>query len=254
MTAPLFLVAPGALDGAGPGDVVRITGEEAHHAVTVRRLAVGEEVIVADGDGQGALGQVESLDRSEATVRVTARRDEPAPSLRLVLVQALAKGGRDESAIEAATELGVDEVVPWQAQRSIVRWKGPKAGKGRDKWGHVVTAAAKQSRRARVPAVAEPVTTTELAERAGAEGTTCLVLHEDAEAPLATLALPTAGDLLLVVGPEGGIGADELGVLTAAGARPVRLGGAVLRSSTAGPAALAVVSSRIRWVSAPFAP
>jgi 16S rRNA (uracil1498-N3)-methyltransferase len=163
-----------------------------------------------------------------------------------VLVQALAKGDRDEQAIEAATELGVDEVVPWQAGRSIVVWRGERAAKAHRKWGSVVLAAAKQSRRATVPVVA-PVAhrrgVTELVRQASL----ALVLHEDASTALATVALPPDGDVLLVVGPEGGIAPDELEAFTGAGARAVRLGDTVLRSSSAGPAALAVLSAAGRW-------
>lgn len=246
MTAPLFHVSPGSLEGVTPGATVVVEGVEARHAVTVRRIAVGESVIVADGDGAGAVGTVESADPTALVVRVETRRDEPAPSLRLVLVQALAKGGRDEAAVEAATELGVDEVIPWEADRSIVRWKGPRVAKAHQKWVNVAVAAAKQSRRARTPLVTQPVSTKELATRAAAAAA-AFVLHEDATEPLATAALPAEGDVLLVVGPEGGISPAEVDALVAAGAAPVRLGASVLRSSTAGPAALAVLSARSRW-------
>ena len=246
MTAPLFWVDAGALAGAVPGSSVLVEGAEARHAVTVRRIAVGEQVIVADGDGAAIVGDVESADPSAVVVRVEARRDEPAPSLRLVLVQALAKGGRDESAVEAATELGVDEVIPWEAERSIVRWKGPKVAKAHQKWVNVVVAAAKQSRRARTPEVAQPASTKELVHRV-ADSAATLVLHEDATTPLATADLPTEGEVLLVVGPEGGISPQELERFVAAGGVPVRLGTQVLRASTAGPAAVSVLSARGRW-------
>lgn len=246
MTAPLFHVAEGSLDGVAPGAAVVVEGAEARHAVTVRRIAVGEQVIVADGDGAGVLGVVEQADPGALVVRVESRRDEPAPPLRLVLVQALAKGGRDEAAVEAATELGVDEVVPWEADRSIVRWKGPKVAKAHQKWVNVTVAAAKQSRHARTPHVAQPVSSKELAQRVGSAVAT-FVLHEDASEPLAGAELPAEGDVLLVVGPEGGISPAEVEALVAAGARPVRLGAGVLRSSTAGPAAVAVLSAASRW-------
>lgn len=249
MTAPLFHVAPGGTAGLQPGDRLTVTGDEARHAAVVRRLTAGEGVIVADGTGSAVLGEVVEARAEALVVRVERRCDEPAPSRRLVLVQALAKGGRDEDAVEAATELGVDEVVPWEAGRSIVRWRGPKAEKGRQKWVNVVTAAAKQSRRARTPDVEEVHSTRQLAERSRAEGVTTFVLHEDAELRLtdALSGAPEGGALLLVVGPEGGIGEDELGALRGAGAQTVRLGPGVLRSSTAGPAALAVISAATRW-------
>ncbi|MDN5716678.1 MAG: 16S rRNA (uracil(1498)-N(3))-methyltransferase [Janibacter sp.] len=245
MTAPLFLVDPGALDGLCPDDVVDLTGPEAHHAATVVRLAVGEEVLVADREGSRVLTTAHAVSGDLVRLRIGARVDEPAPALRLTLVQALAKDGRDEDAVEAATELGVDAIVPWQADRSIVRWKGPKADKGLQKWAKVIERAAKQSRRGRWPALGELVATAGLVEACA--GTTPFVLHEDATIPLATVDLPTDGEVLLVVGPEGGISPQEVERLVAAGATPVRLGSQVLRASTAGPAAIAVISARGRW-------
>lgn len=245
MTAPLFVVDPGALDRLGVADVVDLTGPEAHHAAAVVRLAVGEHVLVADRQGARVLTEVTEIARELVRLRVLERADEPEPSLRLTLVQALAKDGRDEDAVEAATELGVDTVVPWQADRSIVRWKGPKVDKGQRKWANVVERAAKQSRRGRWPQVDGLVTSSALAQRCA--GATTFVLHEDATTPLATAPLPDSGEVLLVVGPEGGISPQELEAFVAAGATPVRLGAQVLRASTAGPAAIAVVSARGRW-------
>ncbi len=247
MTAPLFLVDPGALDGLAAGDVVDLTGPEAHHAATVVRLAPGEEVLVSDRGGARVSTRAESVAGDLVRLRVSARCDEPLPSLRLMLVQALAKDGRDEDAVEAATELGVDGVVPWQADRSIVRWKGPKVDKGLRKWANVVERAAKQSRRARWPHVEDLVTSAGLTQRCALPGVTPFVLHEDATTPLAAVDLPAEGEILLVVGPEGGISPQELERLEAAGALAVRLGPHVLRASTAGPAAIAVLSAMSRW-------
>jgi 16S rRNA (uracil1498-N3)-methyltransferase len=171
---------------------------------------------------------------------------EPRPELRFVLVQALAKGGRDDLAVETATELGVDEVVPWQAARSVVVWRGPRGEKARASWVATVRAAAKQSRRARVPVVGPVVSGRALADRL-ARAELAVVLHEEATTPLASLDLPDAGAVVLVVGPEGGIAPEELEQLTAAGAVTARLGDHVLRSSTAGAAALAVLSAATRW-------
>ncbi|MFZ0159320.1 MAG: 16S rRNA (uracil(1498)-N(3))-methyltransferase, partial [Kineosporiaceae bacterium] len=176
----------------------------------------------------------------------------PAPAVRLVLVQALAKGGRDELAVETATELGVDEVVPWQAERSVVVWTGDRGRRAHGKWLATVRAAAKQSRRARLPDVAEALTTAELARRVRectVAGGLVLALDGDAPTTLAGLRLPArATEVLVVVGPEGGIAPSELAGLIAAGAVAVRLGPHVLRTSSAGAAALAVLSVRIgRW-------
>jgi len=248
VSRPLFVAGHGALDGAAPGAVVVLAGDEGRHAATVRRIRPGESVDVADGAGRVAACSVERAGRDRLHLRVVQVRDVPVRRPRLVLVQALAKGGRDEQAVETATEFGVDAVVPWQAARCVVTWTGERGERGRRRWEATALAAAKQSRRPTVPPVAPPVTTADLAARAG-EGVGLLVLHEDAEAPLSTLPLPAgAEELLLVVGPEGGIGDDELARLTGAGARAVRLGPQVLRASSAGPAALAVLSVRLgRW-------
>lgn len=228
------------------GEVV-LTGAEAHHAAAVRRVRVGEEVTVGDGRGVRLTGAVAESSPSRVTVRVTARTHVDAPRPRLVLVQALAKGDRDELAVQAATELGVDEIVPWQAARSVSRWDAAKAAKGVARWSAIVREAAKQAHRLWVPPVTMPVTTRQLAARAGTSR--MLILEPTAETPLSGLE-PAAGnaDLVLVVGPEGGIAPEELAALTDAGATLVRLGETVLRTSTAGPAALAVVSARLgRW-------
>lgn len=246
MTAPLFLLSDGGLRGAAAGSTIALEGAEGRHAATVRRIAAGERVDLADGGGALAHCTVVATSRDALTLRVDALTEVPAPDPRLVLVQALAKGDRDDLAIEAATELGVDEVVPWQADRSIVVWKGERGERSRRKWEQTVRAAAKQSRRARVPDVAPLASRDDVRQRV-ASATLAVVLHEEAAAALADVSLPEAGEVLLVVGPEGGIGPEELAALVGAGALSCRLGPHVLRSSTAGPAALAVLSARSRW-------
>ncbi len=234
-----------------PGGVVELTGAEAKHAASVRRLRVGETVTVGDGAGVWLTGTAEEVVPSRVVVRVAARREEPPAAPRIVLVQALAKGDRDELAVQAACELGVDEIVPWQAARSVSRWEGTKAATGRERWAAIVREAAKQAHRAWVPPVDEVVTTRGLEGLLAASGT---------DAPPRLLLLdPTAGerlsqvtddgrDLMVVVGPEGGFAPEELERLSAAGAERVRLGDTVLRTSTAGPAAVALLSAALgRW-------
>jgi 16S rRNA (uracil1498-N3)-methyltransferase len=249
VSLPLFVAGAGALDTAAAGRSLVLDGDEGRHAAAVRRIRAGEQVDVADGAGRVARCRVERAERDRLLLTVETVREEPARLPRLVLAQALAKGGRDELAVETATEFGVDAVVPWQAARSVVRWTdGDRSERGRRRWAATVLAAAKQSRRATVPAVEPPATTADLVARAGAGGCV-LVLHEDAVEPLTAVPLPDGvPEVLLMVGPEGGIGDDELAPLVAAGARAVRLGPEVLRSSSAGPAALAVLSARLgRW-------
>jgi 16S rRNA (uracil1498-N3)-methyltransferase len=246
VTAPLFFVAKDQLAGAAEGSVIVLDGPEGRHGARVKRIGVGERVLLADGVGHRADAIVERVGVGELHLRLEAITKEPQPDSRFVLIQALTKGDRDERAIEAATELGVDEVVPWQAARSIVIWRGERAARSLRKWESVVLAATKQSRRARVPLVSAPVDNTAVI-RLIEEATLALVLHEEAALPLAGLELPGAGDVLLIVGPEGGIGPDELTAFVDAGAVAVRLGTSVLRSSSAGPAALAVMSAAGRW-------
>lgn len=227
------------------GGLVSLTGSEAKHAAVVRRLRVGEAVTVGDGRGVWLTGVAEEVSPSRVDVRIAERVDHEPASPRLVLVQALAKGDRDELAIQAACELGVDEIVPWQAGRSVSRWEGPKAVKGRERWATIVREAAKQAHRTWVPEVAAPESTAQLAARAATQRV--LLLDPTAPTRLSALA-PDDRDLVLVVGPEGGIAPEEVEKLTAAGAERVLLGDTVLRTSTAGPAAIAVLSVALdRW-------
>jgi 16S rRNA (uracil1498-N3)-methyltransferase len=230
---------------AAVGDLVALTGAEAKHAAVVRRLRVGEAVTLGDGLGVWLGGVAEGVSPSRVDVRVVDRTSEPAPSPRIVLVQALAKGDRDELAVQAACELGVDEIIPWQASRSVSRWEGPKEVKGRERWATIVREAAKQAHRAWVPQVAPPASTADLVALASSRRV--LLLDPTAPARLSALE-PDGRDLLLVVGPEGGISDEELDRLSAAGAERVLLGNTVLRTSTAGPAAIAVLSAALgRW-------
>ena len=244
MTRPVFVLEPDRF--AAAGSTVVLGGPEGRHAAVVRRIGAGEQVDLVDGAGRRALAVVEAVHGSELTLRMERVDQAPQPSPRLVLVQALAKGDRDDQAVEAATELGVDAIVPWQAARSIVRWRGPRGEKARRKWVDQVYAAAKQSRRARFPEVETLVDTAGLVGRV-ATADAAFVLHEAAHTPLAGAPLPATGEVLVVVGPEGGIAPEELAALEAAGAAAVRLGDTVLRSSSAGPAALAVISAASRW-------
>jgi 16S rRNA (uracil1498-N3)-methyltransferase len=246
VTAPLLFVPAERLAGASQGSVIALDGPEGRHGARVLRLGVGEQVLLTDGVGHRVEAVVESVGAGELHLRLQTITQEPQPDSRFVLIQALAKGDRDEQAIEAATEVGVDEVVPWQAARSVVIWRGERAARSLRKWESVVLAAAKQSRRARVPLVSEPANLGAVIQRIE-KAALALVLHEEAQLPLAGLALPPSGDVLLIVGPEGGVAPEELKAFVAAGAVAVRLGANVLRSSSAGPAALAVMSAAGRW-------
>jgi 16S rRNA (uracil1498-N3)-methyltransferase len=227
--------------------LVELTGAEAKHAVAVNRSRVGDGVRIGNGRGLVVTGVIETVEPGRVGVRVSTVAVEKDAAPRLVLVQALAKGDRDELAIQAATELGVSGIIPWAASRSVSRWEGQKKEKGRARWETIVREASKQSIRSFVPSV-EPIAST--ADLVGRVGTARVVLLDPtAGDPLSHL--DVAGDerdLLLVVGPEGGISDAELETLTAAGAVRARLGTTVLRTSSAGPAALAVLNVALgRW-------
>ncbi|GAA4484364.1 16S rRNA (uracil(1498)-N(3))-methyltransferase [Microbacterium panaciterrae] len=228
-----------------PGGTVTLTGAEAKHAAVVRRVRTGEPVTLGDGSGVWLEGEVTAAAPSRVDVRILVRRVDPRPDPRILLVQALAKGDRDELAVQAACELGVDEIVPWQAARSVSRWEGSKAAKGRERWATIVREAAKQAHRSWVPEVAAVESTADLARRAA--GQRVLILDPTAPVRLSAI-VQDDRDIVLVVGPEGGIAPEELDRLTAAGAERVLLGDTVLRTSTAGPAAIAVLNvARGRW-------
>ncbi|MGC1209264.1 MAG: 16S rRNA (uracil(1498)-N(3))-methyltransferase [Ornithinimicrobium sp.] len=249
MSAPLFLLDAGTLAGVGPGDVVDLDGPEGHHAVTVSRMRSGQSILLADGSGALAACRIAEVGKGSLSATVDSVAVEPLPQPRFTLIQALAKGDRDLLAIEVGTELGVDEVVPWEADRSIVRWRGDRAAKAQRKWQHTLVAATKQARRSRVPALGSVADRSAVVQRI-AVADVALVLHESATQPLSLIApetLHTAGEVVLIVGPEGGISDDELDAFVQAGAWAVLLGSTVLRTSTAGSAAIAVLSSLSRW-------
>ncbi|MFT4123725.1 MAG: 16S rRNA (uracil(1498)-N(3))-methyltransferase [Microbacteriaceae bacterium] len=223
---------------------ITVGGAEGRHAVTVARLAAGERVRVGNGRGLVAEGIVVAVSPGEFTLAVERADVEARPEPALVLAQALAKGDRDELAVQASTELGVDAVIPWQAQRSVSRWEGAKLRKGVDRWRAITREAGKQAMRSWLPEVLEPMTTKQLA---ALDGVRLLALDPRGETPI-TAVQPDGRDLVLIVGPEGGIAPEEAERLAAAGAERVRLGPTVLRTSTAGPAAIAALSARLgRW-------
>jgi 16S rRNA (uracil1498-N3)-methyltransferase len=236
---PLFLVP-----AIPAGDSGVLDGPEGHHAADVQRLRVGEGLVLADGVGGTARAVVTAVGRGRLDLRIVDRSYQRPPDPRLVVVQGIAKGDRGERAVQAMTEVGVDEFVPWSAARSVVQWRAERGEKARQRWVDTAREAAKQARRSWVPVVGPAESTVEVITRVGAG----LILHEGAEQALSTVELPATGELTVVVGPEGGIAPDELAAFVAAGARAVRLGPTVLRTSTAGVAAAAVLSARLgRW-------
>ncbi|SED29080.1 16S rRNA (uracil1498-N3)-methyltransferase [Amycolatopsis tolypomycina] len=245
-TLPVFLAASVPASGRAVLD-----GEEARHAATVRRLRVGERLVLSDGAGAMARCVVEGVQAGRdalLTLVVEEHWTEEPPAVRVLVAQALAKGDRGELAVELATEAGVDAIVPWRAARSVAKWEdGGRGDKALARWRATARAAAKQARRAHVPEVTEPVTTGELAGLV-ATMSLAVVLESDVPERLTDLELPDTGDVLLVVGPEGGVTDEELRALRDAGARAVRLGTTVLRTSTAAAVALGALGAlTTRW-------
>ncbi|CUR54241.1 Ribosomal RNA small subunit methyltransferase E [metagenome] len=245
MSLPVHLVD--SLQEATTGSVVEVEGDEAHHAVAVRRLRVGEHVVLTDGRGRSVVGEVDSTGKRVFSVTVTDLREVDPPRPAITVVQAIPKGERGELAVEVLTEVGVDTIVPWAAARCVAVWRGERAAKSHTRWAATAREAAKQARRTWFPEVTAMASTAEvLGLLAGAE--LAVVLHEDALTTLAALDVPTSGRVVVVVGPEGGVAPEELAAFEEAGVRPVRLGREVLRTSTAGVAAVSALLSRTpRW-------
>jgi 16S rRNA (uracil1498-N3)-methyltransferase len=233
-----------SLLGVDAGSPVTVEGAEAHHAVAVRRLAVGEPVLLTDGAGHLAACEVTATGKARLDVVVHSVSSVSAPVPEVVVVQALPKGDRGELAVEVLTEIGVARIVPWAAARSVAVWRGDRAAKSLARWQATAREAAKQARRAWFPEVTPLASTDEVAALiAGAP--LALVLHEGATEPMPA---EVPDRVVLVVGPEGGLAPDELAAFAVAGARTVRLGAEVLRTSTAGVAAVSALLSRTdRW-------
>jgi 16S rRNA (uracil1498-N3)-methyltransferase len=240
---PVFLAGPAEL----ARDVIVLAGPEGRHAATVRRLAPGERADLTDGEGAVAECVVTSVRAGALELAVRARRTDPVPQPAIVVAQALPKGDRGQLAVELLTEAGVDAVLAWQADRCVTRWHGERGERSLSRWQATAREAAKQSRRSRFPAVTGPYSTAALARRA-ASAALAVVLDPAAVGSLTALPLPAAGEILLAVGPEGGMSPAETRLLTGAGAVPAHLGPTVLRTSTAGVVAVSVLLSRCgRW-------
>jgi 16S rRNA (uracil1498-N3)-methyltransferase len=228
-------------------DTIVLSGQEGRHAATVRRLGPGERADVTDGRGTLAECVVTAASAGLLELAVLRRSAEPAAEPRVVVVQAIPKADRGELAVEIMTEVGVDVVVPWTAERCVARWRGERAGKALQRWRATAREAAKQSRRARFPEITGLAATQAVAGLVAA-ASLAVLLDPDAPAALAALPFPASGDIVLIVGPEGGVSPAEASALSQAGASSARLGSSVLRTSSAGAVAAALVLARSgRW-------
>lgn len=245
MSLPVHLVE--SLAGVWPGQVVTLEGDEAHHAVAVRRMVVGEEVVLTDGAGAAVRGEIAGTGKRRLAVAVLEVESIATPEPAITVVQALPKGDRGERAVEVLTEIGCARIVPWAAQRCVAVWRGDRIARGLTKWRATAREAAKQARRVWFPEVTQLAQTAAVVELvAGAD--LAVVLHEDGTRSWSSVPVPTAGSIVVVVGPEGGLTSDEIDALVAAGAVDVRLGAEVLRTSTAGLAAVAALLAQTsRW-------
>jgi 16S rRNA (uracil1498-N3)-methyltransferase len=243
MSPPVFLADGSRLES----DRIVLDGPEGRHAAVVRRLRAGERADLTDGAGLLVECVVAEAGKDSLVLEATSRRRDPAPSPRLVAVQALPKGDRGELAVEMMTEVGVDVIVPWAAARCVTQWKAERRDKALGRWRNTAREAAKQARRSWLPEVTDLATTDKVAGRVAAAAL-AVVLDEEAERPLSGLEIPVSGEIVLVVGPEGGLTADEVAGFRAVGGTPALLGPTVLRTSTAGIAAAALVLGRSgRW-------
>jgi 16S rRNA (uracil1498-N3)-methyltransferase len=240
MVEPMFRTH---LDNPKSGDIVLLAGPEGKHAASVRRMRVGEGIQLGDGKGLRVRGEVSEVAPNSLKVRVVSTVQELEPQNKLTLIQALAKGDRDELAVQAATELGAWSIVPWQADRSISKWEGPKVAKGVDRWQTIVGEATKQSLRSFEPRVHAPVSSKQLAELVS-DYDQVLVLDPTAVVGLGSLVLD-AKTAAIIVGPEGGISESELQEFEAVGALRVNMGEPILRTSTAGIAAIALLQAKL---------
>lgn len=243
MSLPVFLSE--AITDASAGASVVLDGDEGRHAATVKRLRVGEQVVLTDGAGTRGTCTVTETGKATLTLRVdtVSYADRALPHV--TVVQAIPKGDRGELAVEMLTEIDVDRIVPWAASRSVAVWRGERAVKSLAKWRSTARAAAKQARRSWLPEVADLASTGEVISLI-AEADLAVVLHEGATTPLARVSLDGVARIVVVVGPEGGLSDDELAAFEAA--QVVRLGSSVLRTSTAGVAAVAALLARTpRW-------
>ncbi|HEY0888560.1 MAG TPA: 16S rRNA (uracil(1498)-N(3))-methyltransferase [Nocardioides sp.] len=245
MSLPVHLVP--SLADVVAGGTVSVDGDEAHHAVAVRRLRVGEQVVLTDGQGVAALAEVASTGKRLFTATIVSVTAALPLTPAVTVVQAIPKGERGELAVEVLTEIGAATIVPWAASRSVAVWKGERAEKSLAKWRSTAREAAKQARRSWFPVVEPMASTAEVAARIAAADV-AVVLHEEGHLPLGAVRVPESGEMLVVVGPEGGLTPEEIAAFEEAGASTVKLGVEVLRTSTAGLAAVAAILSRTaRW-------
>ncbi|HUH52992.1 MAG TPA: 16S rRNA (uracil(1498)-N(3))-methyltransferase [Microbacteriaceae bacterium] len=237
------------------GACISLTGDEAVHAVKVSRLRVGEEIRVSNGKGFWGFGEVKTASQDLVEIRLQKTGFDAPNHPKLVLIQALAKSGRDERAVEQTTEFGIDEIIAWEADRSIVRWSTEKRSKNILKWRRIAREAAKQSLRSYIPVCNSMLKSTDLVELCKNETNLVLVLDPSADEKLSAVLKrnldrksSSLENIFFIVGPEGGISNKEISMLVESGAEMVLVGNQVLRTSSAGAASLAITQTVLnKW-------
>ncbi|WP_225727137.1 MULTISPECIES: 16S rRNA (uracil(1498)-N(3))-methyltransferase [unclassified Nocardia] len=232
------------------GSVAVLDGPEGRHAATVRRIRVGEPITLSDGRGLLATSEVVATAKDRLDLRVLDRVVAQPVSPSVTVVQALPKSDRSELAVELMTEAGADRIVPWQASRCVSNWES-KARKGVEKWRLAARSAARQSRRAYIPDVLGLHATRDVMAMVRdlvGRGGIAVALHESGAARFTELPFDKVAEILLIVGPEGGLDDSELDAFTEAGASVSLLGPTVLRTSTAAAVALGALGALTpRW-------
>jgi len=226
------------------GSKITVEGDEAHHAIKVMRMEIGEEIQLADGKGNWVQGAISSIDKKSFTIAISQRGQSSRSHPEFIVIQALTKSDRSKETIELLVEAGVDRIIPWQSDHSIAKWKSEM----QEKWESAALAACKQSRRYSLPTIETPITLDSIRERF-TEGSLLLVLHESAHEKLSVVVSPSAISfqrIVLVIGPEGGLSIDELREFEAIGGKIVKLGNPVLRSAHAGFAGLAAIQALMK--------
>ena len=224
-----------------------VTGEEANHIHKVLRMAVGDELLLADGRGTWGSGTITSLSKTEVLVHLTETGTQATSQPRISVIQALPKSDRVKETIELLTEAGVDRIIPWQATRSISKMQGDSLSK----WRQGAFTAAKQSRRFRIPDIEFSYSAATSSDEIF-RNSVILTCHESASAKLSQVfssPLPEGlEEIFVVIGPEGGLTEEEVAHFHALGAHTVRLGEPIFRSAHAGVAVLSAIQALTgRW-------
>lgn len=220
-----------------------ITGVDVKHIGKVLRMQPGDKLQVVSDDGVSALAEVTAISETTVTVRcleVLAESHEPA--VKITLAQGLAKGEKMDFIIQKAVELGAYSIVPVAMEHSVVRLDGAKADKKVERWQKIAEAAAKQSKRDIIPQVQAVQSVSQMLANNNCK--TKIIAYECEDRMSLKTALREAGqldDLLLIIGPEGGISEGELAKTREAGAVPVSLGRRILRAETAGLVAMSAI-------------